>query len=46
MTPAGWIFMITSWTAILSLFSFCLYRTLSADQKSVDEEQDDTASSQ
>lgn len=28
MRPEGWIFMIISWTAILSVFIFCLIRTL------------------
>lgn len=28
MTLAGWIFMIASWTVILGLFTFCLFRTL------------------
>lgn len=28
MTITGWIFMITSWTIIISLVSFCYYKTL------------------
>ncbi len=29
MTTAGWLFMIISWSAILTLVSFCYYKTLS-----------------
>ena len=29
MTTAGWIFMIGSITAVVSLLSFCFYRVLS-----------------
>jgi len=29
MTITGWIFMITSWTIIILLVSFCYYKTLS-----------------
>jgi hypothetical protein len=28
MTPAGWIFMLASFTLISMLVGFCLYRTL------------------
>ncbi len=28
MTTGGWIFMLASWTLILVLLGFCLYRTL------------------
>jgi hypothetical protein len=28
MTPAGWIIMLVSVTAVLTLVSFCLYRVL------------------
>ena len=28
MTREGWIFMALSWTIILSLFAFALFRTL------------------
>jgi len=28
MTPAGWMFMLASWAAILGLFVFALVRTL------------------
>jgi hypothetical protein len=28
MTLDGWILLIISWSAILSLFTFCLARTL------------------
>ena len=28
MTLSGWIFMLTSWTVILSLFFYCMYRIL------------------
>lgn len=26
MTLSGWIFMIVSWTAILGVFTFCMFR--------------------
>ncbi len=28
MRPEGWIFLIVSWTVILSVFIFCMTRTL------------------
>jgi len=28
MTIYGWIFMILSWTVILGLLGFCIYRTI------------------
>lgn len=28
MTPAGWIFMLLSWTLILGMFGYCMFRTL------------------
>ena len=28
MTTGGWIFMIVSWAVILTLFVYCMYRTL------------------
>ncbi len=33
MTPAGWIFMIVSWTAILGIFTYCLSRTLRSSER-------------
>jgi hypothetical protein len=33
MTPAGWIFMIVSWTVIIGLFVFCLFHTLRPSDK-------------
>jgi len=33
MTPGGWIFMLASWTVILGLFGYCLYRTLTGSKK-------------
>ncbi len=32
MTTGGWIFMIGSITAVVSLLSFCFYRVLSEPQ--------------
>ena len=28
MTLSGWIFMLTSWTIIISMFFYCMYRTI------------------
>ena len=28
MTPAGWIFMMLSWTVIIGMFAYCMTRTL------------------
>ncbi len=28
MTTGGWITMITSWVAILSVFTYCIFRTI------------------
>ena len=28
MTLSGWIFMLASWTVILSMFFYCMYRTI------------------
>jgi hypothetical protein len=28
MTTGGWIFMLSTCTAIIALFAYCLYRTL------------------
>ncbi len=28
MTTGGWILMLTSWTVIITLFSFCLTKVL------------------
>ena len=28
MTLSGWIFMSISWTVILGMFFYCMYRTL------------------
>ena len=33
MRPAGWIFFIVSWGVILSLFVFCMVRTLRTKDK-------------
>jgi len=33
MTVSGWIFMITSWALIISLASFCYYKTLTGKNK-------------
>ncbi|EKD32205.1 MAG: hypothetical protein ACD_77C00152G0001 [uncultured bacterium] len=33
MTTAGWIFMVTSWTVIITLVSYCYYKTLSSQKK-------------
>ena len=30
MSAQGWIFMIGSWLIILSLFAYCMFRTLTA----------------
>lgn len=32
MNFSGWVFMITSWSVILGLFSYCMYRTLRNDE--------------
>jgi len=37
MTFAGWIFMITAWTVIISLMTFCYYLTLNVADKNDDE---------
>jgi hypothetical protein len=31
MNFSGWIFMISSWTVILGMFGYCMYRTLKND---------------
>lgn len=28
MTLSGWIFMLASWTVILGMFTYCMYRTV------------------
>lgn len=33
MTLSGWIFMLTSWTGIIGLFLYCMYRTLRSNRK-------------
>jgi len=33
MTIGGWIFMLSSWAAIIGLFVYCLYRTLGGGKK-------------
>ncbi len=33
MTTTGWIFMITSWTVIVSLVVFCYHKTLAIQDK-------------
>jgi hypothetical protein len=33
MTTAGWVFMLTSWAVIISLFVYCMGRTLKSDKK-------------
>jgi hypothetical protein len=30
MTLLGWIFMIVSWTVILTMLAYCFYRVLTA----------------
>jgi len=31
MSISGWIFMILSWSVILGMFTYCMYRTLKKD---------------
>jgi hypothetical protein len=33
MTTAGWIFMVTSWAVIISLVSYCYYKTLATKKQ-------------
>ena len=33
MKLSGWIFMITAWTLILTMLSFCFYKTSQKDKK-------------
>ncbi|HKK21586.1 MAG TPA: hypothetical protein VJ983_08945 [candidate division Zixibacteria bacterium] len=38
MTTGGWIFMLLSWTVIISVLIFCYKRTFSGDNRSEDTE--------
>lgn len=40
MTWQGWLLMLASWAAIISLFSYCLSRTLRRSDQSSDTAQD------
>lgn len=33
MTAGGWVFMIISWSVIISLMAFCYYKTLTLGGK-------------
>lgn len=47
MTASGWVFIIASWTGILALFAWSMYRTLRESKHYVEEEPfDDDAKNQ
>jgi len=35
MTTAGWIFLLVSWSAILSLCSFCFWRVMASSRANI-----------